>query len=154
MFFFFCCCSSDLAQGFALKTLTDILASFLSKEPIKRVFKGRLLSTVLHGYLSLRRLVVQRTKLVDQTQEKMLELLEDMTSGTLEETKNFMAICVQTIDRYSLDDQVGTIYRQKIYIFLFFMYIQSPRNVEPREAPLGASRGETFRGLLKNVKPF
>ena len=99
-------CSSDLAQGFALKTLTDILASFLSKEPIKRVFKGRLLSTVLHGYLSLRRLVVQRTKLVDQTQEKMLELLEDMTSGTLEETKNFMAICVQTIDRYSLDDQV------------------------------------------------
>ena len=116
-------CSSDLAQGFALKTLTDILASFLSKEPIKRVFKGRLLSTVLHGYLSLRRLVVQRTKLVDQTQEKMLELLEDMTSGTLEETKNFMAICVQTIDRYSLDDQVGTIYRQKIYICLFYMYI-------------------------------
>ena len=110
-------CSSDLAQGFALKTLTDILASFLSKEPIKRVFKGRLLSTVLHGYLSLRRLVVQRTKLVDQTQEKMLELLEDMTSGTLEETKNFMAICVQTIDRYSLDDQVGTIYRQKYTSF-------------------------------------
>ena len=106
-----------------MKTLTDILASFLSKEPIKRVFKGRLLSTVLHGYLSLRRLVVQRTKLVDQTQEKMLELLEDMTSGTLEETKNFMAICVQTIDRYSLDDQVGTIYRQKIYIFLFFTYL-------------------------------
>ena len=110
-------CSSDLAQGFALKTLTDILASFLSKEPIKRVFKGRLLSTVLHGYLSLRRLVVQRTKLVDQTQEKMLELLEDMTSGTLEETKNFMAICVQTIDRYSLDDQVGQDLQTKMYIF-------------------------------------
>ena len=109
-------CSSDLAQGFALKTLTDILASFLSKEPIKRVFKGRLLSTVLHGYLSLRRLVVQRTKLVDQTQEKMLELLEDMTSGTLEETKNFMAICVQTIDRYSLDDQVG--HKKYIYFVL------------------------------------
>merc|ERR1739838_433409 len=27
-----------------------------NKDPIKRVFKGRLLSTVLHGYLSLRRL--------------------------------------------------------------------------------------------------
>ena len=117
-------CSSDLAQGFALKTLTDILASFLSKEPIKRVFKGRLLSTVLHGYLSLRRLVVQRTKLVDQTQEKMLELLEDMTSGTLEETKNFMAICVQTIDRYSLDDQVGQDLQTKMYIFLFiYMFV-------------------------------
>lgn len=82
--------SSDLAQGFALKTLTDLFASFLSQSPIKRVFKGSLLSTVLHGYLSLRRLVVQRTKLVDQTQERMLELLEEMTSGTVEETKNFM----------------------------------------------------------------
>ncbi len=59
---------SDLAQGFALKTLTDILASFLSVERIKAAFKGRLVSSVLHGYLSLRRLVVQRTKLVDQTQ--------------------------------------------------------------------------------------
>ena len=47
--------SSDLAQGFALKTLTDIFGSFLTKDHIKRVFKGRLLSTVLHGYLSLRR---------------------------------------------------------------------------------------------------
>ena len=102
--------SSDLAQGFALKALTDILASFLSKDHIKRVFKGRLLSTVLHGYLSLRRLVVQRTKLVDQTQEKMLELLEDMTSGTVEETKNFMAICVQTIERYPPDDQLTPVF--------------------------------------------
>ena len=55
--------SSDLAQGFALNTLTYIFGSFLNKDSIKRVFKGRLLSTVLHGYLSLRRLVVQRTKL-------------------------------------------------------------------------------------------
>jgi E3 ubiquitin-protein ligase UBR4 len=102
--------SSDLAQGFALKTLTDIFASFVAKEPIKRVFKGRLVSTVLHGYLSLRRLVVQRTKLVDQTQEKLLELLEDMTTGTEEETKNFMAVCVQTIDRYPLDDQLTPVF--------------------------------------------
>ncbi len=102
--------SSDLAQGFALKTLTELFASFVAMEPIKRVFKGRLVSTVLHGYLSLRRLVVQRTKLVDQTQEKLLDLLEDMTTGTEEETKNFMAVCVQTIDRYPLDDQLTPVF--------------------------------------------
>ena len=72
---------SDLAQGYALKTLTDIFASFMSVSRIKTSYKKRLLSTVLNGYLSLRRLVVQRTKLVDQTQEKLLELLEDMTTG-------------------------------------------------------------------------
>ena len=82
-----------------MNTLTYIFGSFLNKDPIKRVFKGRLLSTVLHGYLSLRRLVVQRTKLVDQTQERLLELLEDMTSGTVEETKNFMDVCIKNLDR-------------------------------------------------------
>ena len=98
--------NSDLAQGFALKTLTDLLSSFVVVDPIKMTFKGRLVSTVLHGYLSLRRLVVQRTKLVDQTQDKLLELLDDMTTGTEEETKSFMAVCVETINKYPVDDQV------------------------------------------------
>ena len=47
---------------------------------------------------------------MDQTQEKMIELLEDMTSGTVDETKNFMAICVQTIERYPLDDQLTPVF--------------------------------------------
>ena len=58
------------------------------------------MSSVLSGYLSLRRLVVQRTKLVDQTEERLLELLEDMTTGTAEETRAFMAVCVDTVERY------------------------------------------------------
>ena len=63
--------NSDLAQGFALKTLADIFASFVAMKSVKSAYKGRLVSTVLHGYLSLRRLVVQRTKLVDQTQARI-----------------------------------------------------------------------------------
>ena len=102
--------NSDLAQGFALKTLTDIFSSFVAMKTIKSAYKGRLVSTVLHGYLSLRRLVVQRTKLVDQTQEKLLELLEDMTTGTEEETKNFMAVCVKTINLYPTDDQLTPVF--------------------------------------------
>lgn len=50
-------------------------------DAIKSIYKGRLVGTVLSGYLSLRKLVVQRTKLIDDTQDKFLELLEDMTSG-------------------------------------------------------------------------
>ena len=102
--------NSDLAQGFALKTLADIFASFVSMDTIKSAYKGRLVSTVLHGYLSLRRLVVQRTKLVDQTQERLLELLEDMTTGTEEETKAFMAVCVKTIGLYPPDDQLTPVF--------------------------------------------
>ena len=126
--------NSDLAQGYALKTLTEILASFVSVEKIKTCYKSRLISTVLQGYLSLRRLVVQRTKLVDQTQEKLLELLEGMTTGTEAETKAFMAVCVQTIHRYPVHDQLtpvfiferlcNLIYPEETDITEFFMTLE------------------------------
>ncbi len=64
----------NLLFSFSLKALTDILADMLSIERIKAAFKGRLVSSILHGYLSLRRLVVQRTKLIDQTQVRKLLL--------------------------------------------------------------------------------
>lgn len=96
--------TSDLAQGYSLKMLTELLATFLEQENIKQQYKGRLVGAVLNGYLSLRRLVVQRTRLIDDTQEKLLELLEEMTSGTEEETKAFMAVCVETVQKYSPQD--------------------------------------------------
>jgi E3 ubiquitin-protein ligase UBR4 len=61
--------------------LTELMASFLEQASIKQQYKGRLVGAVLNGYLSLRRLVVQRTRLIDETQDKLLELLEEMTTG-------------------------------------------------------------------------
>ncbi|XP_020299583.1 E3 ubiquitin-protein ligase UBR4 isoform X2 [Pseudomyrmex gracilis] len=104
--------TSDLAQGYSLKMLTELLATFLEQENIKQQYKGRLVGAVLNGYLSLRRLVVQRTRLIDDTQEKLLELLEEMTSGTEEETKAFMAICVETIQKQNPQD-----IRTPVFIF-------------------------------------
>lgn len=60
---------------------TGLLSSFVEVESIKRHFKSRLVGTVLNGYLCLRKLVVQRTKLIDETQDMLLEMLEDMTTG-------------------------------------------------------------------------
>ncbi|KAL3276929.1 hypothetical protein HHI36_012295 [Cryptolaemus montrouzieri] len=73
--------TSDLTQGYALNQLTELMASFLDDAAIRRQYKRRLVADVLDGYLSLRRLVVQRTRLIDDTQEKLLELLEEMTTG-------------------------------------------------------------------------
>ncbi|XP_008200345.2 E3 ubiquitin-protein ligase UBR4 isoform X1 [Tribolium castaneum] len=96
--------TSDLAQGYALNQLTELLASFLDDPAIRRQYKGRLVGAVLNGYLSLRRLVVQRTRLIDDTQEKLLELLEEMTTGTEEETKAFMAVCIETVEKHNVHD--------------------------------------------------
>ena len=60
---------------------TELLASFVEQTSLKQHYKSRLVGTVLNGYLSLKKLVVQRTKLIDDTQDKLLELLEEMTTG-------------------------------------------------------------------------
>ncbi|KAI8429559.1 hypothetical protein MSG28_000181 [Choristoneura fumiferana] len=104
--------TSDLAQGYALKRLTELLAMFLEESGARRTYKGRLVGAVLGGYLSLRRLVVQRTRLTDDTQEKLLELLEEMTTGTETETAEFMAVCIETVQKYPLHD-----YRTPVFIF-------------------------------------
>ena len=44
-------------------------------------YKSKLVGTVLDGYLSLRKLVVQRTKMIESTQELLLGLLETLTTG-------------------------------------------------------------------------
>ena len=54
---------------------------FVEQENIKQLYKNRLVGAVLNGYLSLRKLVIQRTKLIDETQDNLLELLEEMTTG-------------------------------------------------------------------------
>lgn len=50
-----------------------LLSSFVSGVHQKALH--RLVGTVLNGYLCLRKLVVQRTKLVDETQDMLLEML-------------------------------------------------------------------------------
>ncbi|XP_042144242.1 E3 ubiquitin-protein ligase UBR4-like isoform X1 [Ixodes scapularis] len=104
--------NADLSQGFALKMLTELLASFIEVDSIRQHYKSRLVGCVLNGYLSLRKLVVQRTKLVDETQEKLLNLLEEMTTGTESETESFMAVCVETVEKYGLED-----FRTPVFIF-------------------------------------
>lgn len=78
--------------GYALKMLTELLESFIEVDTIRQHYKSRLVGCVLNGYLSLRKLVVQRTKLIDETQEKLLELLEEMTTGIL--TSLYLTLCV------------------------------------------------------------
>uniref|UniRef100_A0A673KP75 E3 ubiquitin-protein ligase UBR4 n=1 Tax=Sinocyclocheilus rhinocerous TaxID=307959 RepID=A0A673KP75_9TELE len=120
--------NTDLQQGYALKSLTGLLSSFVEVESIKRHFKSRLVGTVLNGYLCLRKLVVQRTKLIDETQDMLLEMLEDMTTGTESETKAFMAVCIETAKRYNLDD-----YRTPVFIFERLCSIIYPEENEVTE---------------------
>ena len=58
-----------------MKVQMKLLTQFFDVDAIKDVDKRRLVSTMLSGHLALcKKLVMQRTKL-DDTQDKLLELL-------------------------------------------------------------------------------
>ena len=60
--------SSDFSQGSALRQLVELMQLFMRDERIRRVHKSSMVGFVLDGYLSLRKLIVQRTKMIDETQ--------------------------------------------------------------------------------------
>lgn len=96
--------NSNLIFGYSIKCLTELLNLFLQQDELKQKYKSILIAIVLNGYLSLKKLIIQRTKLIDEAQNKMLELLEQMTRGNEQETRQFMIICIDTIEKFQLDD--------------------------------------------------
>jgi E3 ubiquitin-protein ligase UBR4 len=102
--------STNLTLGYSVKCLAELLAIFLKENNIKNKFKGHLIATVLNSYLSLKKLVFQRIKLIEEAQEKLLNTLEQMTSGTEIETRKFMSICIDTVNNFDLDDLVTPVF--------------------------------------------
>lgn len=104
--------SSDFSQGSTLRQLVELLQLFMRDERIRRIHKSSMVGFVLDGYLSLRKLVVQRTKMIDETQASLLELLELLTTGTKDETINFMKVCIESVKKCSVQDL-----RTPVFIF-------------------------------------
>ncbi len=98
------CHATNLNYGHSVRSLAELLALFLKEAHIKNKFKGRLIATVLNSYLSLKTLVYLRTRPVEEAQEKLLATLEQLTSGTEAETPQFMAICIDTVNNFGLND--------------------------------------------------
>ncbi|CAF0847863.1 unnamed protein product, partial [Didymodactylos carnosus] len=97
---------SSLTFGYSIKCLSELLNLFLQQQDIRQKYKSILIGVVLNSYLSLKKLIIQRTKLIDEAQTKMLELLEKITTGNEDETKQFMIVCIDTIDKFDLDDMM------------------------------------------------
>ena len=53
---------------------------------------------------------MQRTKRIDDAESLLLKILEDLTSGTEEETKKFMAECVASLKTFSTNDLVTPLF--------------------------------------------
>eukprot|EP01119_Soliformovum_irregulare_P005782 TRINITY_DN1752_c0_g1_i5.p1 TRINITY_DN1752_c0_g1~~TRINITY_DN1752_c0_g1_i5.p1 ORF type:complete len:4545 (-),score=1275.14 TRINITY_DN1752_c0_g1_i5:38-13672(-) len=90
--------SADLSQGFALKTLLDILVSFLEVPSIKAKAKAEhLMEELLQGFLALRAVFVQKTKFIDQSSTIVSDLLNKFKEGE-EGQKQFIAACIKGLE--------------------------------------------------------
>ena len=70
------------SQGFALKTYLELLGSLLEVLAVQKRFKDlQLIVPVLNSLMSLRSLVMQRTKLTDDSERQLRDLLNKLTSG-------------------------------------------------------------------------
>lgn len=102
--------TTSMTLGYSIRSLTDLLSLLLKEPLIRNKFKSRLIATVLNSYLSLKKLLFQRTKLIDEAQDRLLATLEQMTTGTEVETRKFMHICIDTVNNFDLDDLVTPVF--------------------------------------------
>jgi E3 ubiquitin-protein ligase UBR4 len=92
---------TDLSQGYALKTLVDILSSFLDIPTIKQKFKrSKLVEHLLDGFLYLRGLILQKNKLIDDSCKQLSSLLDKMHAETDEDNKSFIVACSEALTKH------------------------------------------------------
>lgn len=91
----------DISQGFILHKLIELLSKFLEVPKIRvRFMRDELLSEVLESLLVIRGLVVQKTKLINDCNRLLKELLDGLL---LESTKNkgqFIRACISGLQNH------------------------------------------------------
>ena len=117
--------TSDISQGYVLQTYISILELFLDIPGIRRKFKNdQLMITLLDGFLSIRGVIVQKTKLTDDSADKLINLLKSLHGSNEEDNELFMEACIKALDKHSSG-------RTPIFIFEQLCNIVCPTKIEP-----------------------
>ncbi|KAH3758845.1 Auxin transport protein BIG [Pelomyxa schiedti] len=92
--------STDITQGTICHTLVSILSRILEEPVLHKKFKSMgFVHQLLDGFLMLRGLIVQKTKLTDDSSACLMKILLSMNQSE-EEQREFMHACVKGLDKY------------------------------------------------------
>lgn len=94
--------SADLRLGSTLEKIVKLLLLLVTNKASD--FGSKLIQPILRGYLSLCRLVLLRTKSIEDAQSGLLKLLESLTSGSEDEIKDFVKTCFKTLSHFPEHD--------------------------------------------------
>ena len=98
--------AASVGDGGTLRPLVKTLCSFVALPTVReRLKRANALPLVLDSYLSLRGLVLQKTKLTDDAAADLRELLAVLSDG---EPQAFLAACVAALGRPGVDQRTLT----------------------------------------------
>ncbi|XP_051186441.1 auxin transport protein BIG [Lolium perenne] len=93
--------SIDISQGFILHKLVELLNKFLEIPNIRaRFMTDKLLSEVLEAFLVIRGLVVQKTKLINDCNRLLKDLLDSLLIESTANKRQFIRACITGLQKH------------------------------------------------------
>lgn len=93
--------SIDISQGFILHKLVELLNKFLDIPNIRaRFMSDKLLSEVLEAFLVIRGLVVQKTKLINDCNRLLKDLLDSLLIESIANKRQFIRACISGLQKH------------------------------------------------------
>ncbi|KAK3129243.1 hypothetical protein QOZ80_6BG0474630 [Eleusine coracana subsp. coracana] len=93
--------SIDISQGFILHKLIELLNKFLDIPNIRaRFMSDSLLSEILEAFLVIRGLVVQKTKLINDCNRLLKDLLDSLLVESTENKRQFIHACISGLQKH------------------------------------------------------
>ncbi|XP_010525132.1 PREDICTED: auxin transport protein BIG [Tarenaya hassleriana] len=92
----------DISQGFSLHKLIELLGKFLEVSNIRsRFMRDNLLSHVLEALIVIRGLIVQKTKLINDCNRLLKDLLDSLLLESSENKRQFIRACVSGLQTHA-----------------------------------------------------
>nr|GMC67386.1 auxin transport protein BIG [Ipomoea batatas] len=118
----------DISQGFILHKLIELLGKFLEVPNIRsRFMRDHLLSEVLEALIVIRGLVVQKTKLINDCNKLLKDLLDSLLLEKDENKRQFIQACISGLQIHG-DESKG---RTSMFILEQLCNLISPSKPEP-----------------------
>ncbi|CAD5321836.1 unnamed protein product [Arabidopsis thaliana] len=99
----------DISQGFTLHKLLELLGKFLEVPNIRsRFMRDNLLSHVLEALIVIRGLIVQKTKLINDCNRLLKDLLDGLLLESSENKRQFIRACVSGLQTHAEENKGRT----------------------------------------------
>lgn len=99
----------DISQGFTLHKLLELLGKFLEVPNIRsRFMRDNLLSHVLEALIVIRGLIVQKTKLINDCNGLLKDLLDGLLLESSENKRQFIRACVSGLQTHAVEKKGRT----------------------------------------------